>query len=79
MLGWARELEGSCCTYGMPRMQYASMIAKGVTGDPTVLSAREVLEMATLRGARALGLEAETGSIKAGGWHRGIPSAECNE
>ena len=45
-------------------MQYASMIAKGVTGNPTVLSAREVLEMATLRGARALGLEAETGSIK---------------
>ena len=47
-------------------MQYASMIAKGVTGDPTVLPAREVLEMATLRGARALGLESETGSIKAG-------------
>ena len=55
------------------------MVAKGFTGDPTVLSAREVLEMATLRGARALGLEAETGSIKAGGWHRGNHSPKCNE
>ncbi|CAE7889282.1 5-methylthioadenosine/S-adenosylhomocysteine deaminase [Symbiodinium microadriaticum] len=50
----------------LTEMQYASMVAKGFTGDPTVLSAREVLEMATLRGARALGLEAETGSIKVG-------------
>lgn len=50
----------------LTEMQYASMVAKGFTGDPTVLSAREVLEMATLHGARALGLEAETGSIKVG-------------
>eukprot|EP00440_Ansanella_granifera_P019606 gb/GFBE01021299.1/.p1 GENE.gb/GFBE01021299.1/~~gb/GFBE01021299.1/.p1 ORF type:complete len:480 (+),score=78.65 gb/GFBE01021299.1/:1-1440(+) len=50
----------------LTEMQYASMIAKGSTGDPTVLSARATLEMATIRGARALGLEHETGSIKVG-------------
>ena len=46
------------------RMQYASMVAKGSTGDPTVLPAHEVLEMATIRGAKALGLDKDIGSLK---------------
>ncbi|CAK8989896.1 unnamed protein product [Durusdinium trenchii] len=50
----------------LTEMQYASMIAKGSTGDPTVLPAKEVLEMATIRGARALGMEKETGSLQVG-------------
>lgn len=50
----------------LTEMQYASMLAKGSTGDPTVLPAHEVLEMATIRGARALGLDKETGSLSVG-------------
>ncbi|MFW5824827.1 MAG: TRZ/ATZ family hydrolase [Marinobacter sp.] len=44
----------------------AAMLAKAVSGDASVLSAHEVLAMATLNGARALGREDELGSLKAG-------------
>lgn len=47
-------------------MQFASLLAKGTTGDPTALDAHQSLRMATLNGARALGLEAVTGSIEPG-------------
>merc|ERR1719277_2820682 len=50
----------------LTEMQYASMLAKGATEDPTVLTALETLQMATINGAKALGLEAETGSLKVG-------------
>jgi len=50
----------------LTEMQYAAMLAKGSAGDPTVLPAHEVLEMATICGARALGFEKETGSLKVG-------------
>lgn len=47
-------------------MRLASLIAKGVTGDASALTAREVLRMATLNGATALGLADEIGSITPG-------------
>src|SRR5207245_9330479 len=47
-------------------MQLAACLHKGVAGDPLVLPAEQVLEMATLGGARALGLEREIGSLEAG-------------
>jgi len=47
-------------------MDTAAKLHKAISGDPRVLPAREVLEMATIRGARALHLEREIGSLERG-------------
>ncbi len=47
-------------------MRLAALLAKGATGDPTQLPAHEVLEMATVRAARALGLEERIGTLTPG-------------
>ncbi len=47
-------------------MRLAALLAKGSTGDASALPAREVLRMATLNGAHALGLGSEIGSITPG-------------
>ena len=49
-------------------MRLAALLAKGVSGDATVVSAQQALHMATLGGALALGLENEIGSIEIGKW-----------
>jgi len=47
-------------------MRLAALVAKGASEDPTVLPAHEVLEMATIRAARALGLDDRIGSLAPG-------------
>ena len=47
-------------------MRTASLLHKLQTGDPRAVSARTALEMATIRGARALGLESRIGSLEVG-------------
>ena len=47
-------------------MHLASLIHKGVAHDPTVLQPWDVIEMATINGAKALGMEGRAGSIEVG-------------
>ena len=47
-------------------MRLASLLAKGLTGDASTLPAPEILRMATLNAANALGLGKEIGSISPG-------------
>lgn len=47
-------------------MDTAAKLHKLISGDPKVLTAQQAFEMATIRGARALHLEKQIGSIEAG-------------
>jgi 5-methylthioadenosine/S-adenosylhomocysteine deaminase len=47
-------------------MHLAALLQKWLRRDAEALPAREVLRMATIRGARALGLDAELGSLEVG-------------
>jgi 5-methylthioadenosine/S-adenosylhomocysteine deaminase len=47
-------------------MRMASLLHKLQSGDPRVVGARTALEMATIGGARALGMAAQIGSLKPG-------------
>jgi len=47
-------------------MDLAAKLQKVTTGDPRSVPAEAAVEMATIRGARALGMEKEIGSLEAG-------------
>lgn len=47
-------------------MKAAALLHKVTTGDPTVMDARTVCRMATIEGARALGMGNEVGSLEPG-------------
>lgn len=47
-------------------MRSAALLAKNVAGDATALPAFQALQMATLNGARALGIAQDTGSLERG-------------
>ncbi|MHB8743505.1 MAG: TRZ/ATZ family hydrolase [Sulfuricaulis sp.] len=50
----------------LEELRIAALLAKGVSGDATAIPARLALRLATLNGARALGIEARTGSLVPG-------------
>ncbi|MDR3056468.1 MAG: TRZ/ATZ family hydrolase [Zoogloeaceae bacterium] len=50
----------------LAEMRLASLLAKGKSGDASIVPAWKALQMATLAGARALGLERDIGSIEIG-------------
>ena len=52
----------------LSEMQTTALLAKASASDAAAISAADALKMATLDGAAALGLTAETGSIVAGKW-----------
>jgi len=47
-------------------MKFAACLHKVNKLDPAIITAQNVLEMATINGAKALGLDRETGSIEVG-------------
>jgi cytosine/adenosine deaminase-related metal-dependent hydrolase len=47
-------------------LKVLALVHRGVARDPTVLAPDEVLEMATIAGARALGLDGRIGSLEVG-------------
>ena len=47
-------------------MKYTALLQKGINEDPVTMPAYEVLKMATINGAKALGLQEKIGSIEEG-------------
>ena len=56
--------QGSGSTLDMfEAMKYTALLQKGINEDPTIMKSYNIIKMATINGAKALGLENEIGSI----------------
>lgn len=59
--------QGSGCNLDMfETMKYACLLQQGYQENPQIINAYEVLKMATINGAKAMGLEERIGSIEVG-------------
>ena len=59
--------QGSGCNLDMfETMKYACLLQQGYQENPQIINAYEVLKMATINGAKAMGLEEKIGSIEVG-------------
>jgi len=61
--------DAACCNNSMDmfeEMKIAGLLNKIASGDPSTFTAIDLLRLATIEGARALGLEALVGSIEVG-------------
>lgn len=60
------QAPGNNCSNIFNEMKFAAILNKVKRQDPTVMPAWKVLRMATIEGAKAIGLENEIGSLKPG-------------
>jgi len=68
-VGIGSDSAASNNTLDMPgEMRTAALLAKSRANDAAALPAAQALRMATIEGARCLGMENETGSIETGKW-----------
>jgi 5-methylthioadenosine/S-adenosylhomocysteine deaminase len=66
-VGLASDGPASSSNHSMLQaMKFAALLHKGVHRHPEIMTAEKALEMATIDGARALGLEALVGSLEPG-------------
>ncbi|RBY79566.1 amidohydrolase [Geodermatophilus sp. TF02-6] len=66
-VGLASDGPASSSNHSMLQaMKFAALLHKGVHRDPEVMTAEKALEMATIDGARAVGLEDAVGSLEVG-------------
>lgn len=56
----------NCSQDMVEQMKFAALIQNVTHLDPTLMSAERVIEMATINGAKAIGLDHEIGSLEAG-------------
>ena len=66
-VGLASDGPASSSNHSMLQaMKFAALLHKGVHRDPEIMTAEKALEMATIDGARALGLQESIGSLDVG-------------